>query len=108
MALENAFEGLATESKQDSLLTELGKKTEPTDIQNAELILVFRTLLQAIQYPAWLDRSANAIRNQVQSGTVTTVTTVTNLTNFGSMGADVSFRVNTNIAWANNVRRTIT
>lgn len=72
---------------------------------------VLRKVLSAIINPPYLDKSINAIRNQVQSGTITTVTTVstvTNLTNFGSQAADVTFRINSNNAWANNVRRLIT
>lgn len=100
--------GASTSAKQDSILTELQQKTEPTDIQLGELIIMFRSLFQALQYPAWLDRSANAIRNQVQSGTISTVSTVTNLTNFGTQGADVTYRINSLSSWALNVRSLIT
>ncbi len=91
--------------------------TEPTDIQSTELIIVLRLVLLALTNPPYLDKSANAIRNQVQSGTVTTVSTVTgvttvatvtNLTNFGSMSADVSLRILTMNAWSSNVRSLIT
>lgn len=100
-------EGIATSEKQDLVLSELEKKTEPSDIQNTELIILFRQLLLAVQNPPYLDKSANAIRNQVQSGTVTTVTTVTNLTNFGTQSADVLFRLESQNMWSNNVRRLI-
>jgi hypothetical protein len=82
--------------------------TEPTDIQLGEFIPLLRSILFAIANPSYVDKAANATRVQVQSGTVTTVTTVTNLTNFGTQSADVTFRINSNNAWANNVRRLIT
>lgn len=47
--------------------------------------LWFRALLQAVVNPPWLDKSANAIRNQVQSGTITTVTTVTTVSTVTNM-----------------------
>jgi hypothetical protein len=76
-----------------------------------ELIVVIRNFLFVLVNPPYIDKSANAIRNQVQSGTITTVTTVTNLTNltnFGSMPADVTYRINSNNMWANVCRRLIT
>jgi hypothetical protein len=82
--------------------------TTPTDIQLSELIPLFRALLIAIANPSYVDKSANVIRNQVQSGTVTTVTTVTNLTNFGTQGADVTYRINSLTSWGINVRSLIT
>lgn len=99
---------VSTSEKQDQILTELNKKTEPGDIQLGELTTVLRTLLLSINNPPYIDKSANAIRNQVQSGTITTVSTVTNLTNFGSQGADVMLRLTTLNAWAVNVRNLIT
>lgn len=101
-------------AKQDLILAELQSKTEPSDHQNIDILPVLRSMLGALVNPPWLDKSANVIRNQVQSGTittvstVTTVTTVTNLTNFGSQGADVTYRINNNNAWANVVRDRIT
>lgn len=74
----------------------------------AELIPVFRALLLAIANPSYIDKSANVIRNQVQSGTVTTVTTVTNLTNIGSFSADHLQRQANMAAWATNIRSLIT
>lgn len=74
----------------------------------AELIPVFRALLLAIANPPYIDKSANAIRNQVQSGTITTVTTVTNLTNVGSFTADHLQRQANMAAWATNIRSLIT
>lgn len=91
-------------NKINDTLTELRQKTEPADNQQVELINSLRLVVQALQNPPYIDKSANAIRNQLQSGTVTTVT---NLTNFGTQGADVTFRVNSRIAWANNVRQII-
>lgn len=96
------------ESKQDAILAELAQKTEATQNQQVELINALRVLTMAIANPSWVDKSANALRNQVQSGTVTTVTTVTNLTNFGTQGADVTYRINSLNAWSNNVRQIIT
>ena len=67
-------------------------------------------MLLAIQYPGWLDRTANQIRAQI-TGSVTTVTTVTTLTgqtNIGSYSWDMATKVNTMNAWSNVQRRTIT
>jgi len=54
----------ATSDKQDTILTELQQKTEPTDIQLGELIPVLRTLILALTNPPYIDKSANAIRKQ--------------------------------------------
>lgn len=101
---------LSKESTQQDVLTEIQKKTSPSDIQPVELIPLFKQLIQSIVYPPWLDRSANAIRNQVQSGTittVTTVTTVTGMTNIDSYQGKLLI-INQNIsAWANACRSRI-
>lgn len=102
----------ATSANQTSILTELQQKTEPTDIQLGELIILLRSLMIAIANPSYIDKSANAIRNQVQSGTITTVSTVTNMTNlngnFGAFTADHLQRMNNMTAWASNIRNLIT
>jgi len=70
----------------------------------------FKQALTRIIYPAWYDRSANAIRNQVQSGTITTVSTVTTVTTVAGLTNVDSYQgklliINQNIsAWANLVR----
>lgn len=94
----------STSNNQSLIIQELQKKPNLTDTPVNDLLVLFKLLLQAVQNPPWLDKSANAIRNQVQSGTVTTVT---NLTNFGSMSADISFRLNSQNTWANTQRRTL-
>lgn len=101
---------IATTTKQDSILTELQQKTEPTDVQLAELIPLFRALLLAIANPSYVDKSANQMRAQVTGSltTVTTVTTVTNLTNIGTFGADHLQRMANITAWTTNVRNLIT
>jgi len=105
--------GGATSAKQDELLTELQKKTEPSDIQNVEMINALRALLQQIAVPSWFDPTTNTLRVgttavTVSSGTVTTVGTVTNLTNFGTNAADVMARDISISTWAMNSRSTIT
>lgn len=105
-ATQSTLEDVLTEL--EDVNTELEKKTEPNDIQMSEVIPMLRTILNAIANPSYVDKSANAIRNQVQSGTVTTVSTVTTLTNFGSQGADVLYRIQSNTAWAVNIRSLIT
>lgn len=105
--------GQSTSAKQDQILTELQKKTEPNDIQQIELIDMFRLLLQAIQYPTYIDRSGNQIRTTavVTSATLAAnqdIRTVTNLTNIGSFSADHMQRMNNMAAWAVNVRSLIT
>jgi hypothetical protein len=80
--------------------------TTPTDNQSVDILNSLRAVLLAITNPPYIDKSANQARVQatISSGTVTTVT---GLTNFGSQAADVTFRINSNNAWANNVRRLI-
>jgi len=95
---------LATSDKQDTILTELQQKTEPTDIQLGELIPLFRALLMAIANPSYVDKSANQMRSQV-TGTLTTVTT---LTNVGSFTGDHLQRQANITAWATNIRSLIT
>ena len=104
-----ALQRVATEAKQDALIAELEKKTDPTDVQLSELIPVLRALILAIANPAYVDKSANAIRNQVQSGTITTLTNLTNINgNIGSFSADHLQRQANITAWAANVRNLIT
>lgn len=81
--------------------------------QQVELINVFRSLLQAILYPGWLDRSSNQIRTTtvVTSATLAAnqdIRTVTNLTNVGSFSGDILQRSANVTAWATNVRSLIT
>ena len=44
-----------------------------------------KSLQQATVDPPYLDKTINAIRNQVQSGTITTVSTVTTATTVGTV-----------------------
>ena len=89
-------------------LDRMVQPTTPNDTQLSELIPVFRAILQAIANPSYVDKSANAIRNQVQSGTITTVTTVTTVTNMGTWpGGQLSFTASQN-TWANMCRSLIT
>lgn len=90
--------GAATSEKQDDIVE---------GITNKDLFEAIRNLLRAIVYPPWIDRSANAIRNQVQSGTVTTVTTLTNQTNIGSYTWNTKIQTDSVGIWASSVRRTI-
>lgn len=93
--------GGATEAKQDA---------EIDAISNKDIFLTLKDLIKSITYPAWLDRSANAIRNQVQSGTittVTTVTTVTGITNLDGYQAKLQVINQNNGAWAQVVRARI-
>jgi len=93
-----------------------GKKTLKTSESGsmevmAEVMPMLRAILTAIANPSYVDKSANALRNQVQSGTittVTTVTTVTNLTNVGSFPGNHLQVMNNITAWATNVRSLIT
>lgn len=119
--------GGSTEAKQDDSIAILGDiKTavenppaQPAPVGGAteaeqeignDFLAWFKQAMNRIIYPPWFDRSANAIRNQVQSGTittvstVTTVTTVTGLTNIDSYQGKLLI-INQNIsAWANLVR----
>lgn len=107
--------GGATSEKQDSqlskeqeILAELQLKADANEAQMAEFIIALRNVLNVIANPVHGDKSNNALRILVVSGTVTTVTTVTNLTNFGTQAADGLFRINTNLAWSQIVRPRIT
>ena len=51
-----------------------------------DLTVVVRSLQQATVDPPYLDKSINAIRNQVQSGTINTVTTVTTVNTVNTVG----------------------
>ena len=99
----------ATSAKQDLLLAELQQKTEPSDIQNVEIINALRVLLQQIATPVWYDPTTNTLKVGTHAVTVSsgTVTTVTNLTNFGTNAADVMARDTSINTWANVARRTI-
>lgn len=114
--IDMSTEGIATETKQDSQITqlaniliELTQKTEATQNQQVELINAIRLVLQLIANPAYVDKSANQMRSQVTGSltAVTTVTTVTNLTNIGSFPADHLQRMDNMTAWATNVRQII-
>lgn len=75
----------------------------------------FKTLLKALQYPNYLDRSLNALRIAIVNtiATVTTVTTVTTVSsvtdqaNIGGYNAQVMVRSATRQAWYNSVRSRI-
>lgn len=87
----------ATEVTQNDILVELQNNMN-------EINIAIKNLYIAIANPSYVDKSANAIRNQVQSGTVTTVTTVTGLTNIDSYQGK-TLVVGQNIAaWASVVR----
>jgi hypothetical protein len=95
----------------------------PVSIANASPVEVtlngieswFKTILSALQYPNYLDRTINAIRVAVINtiGTVSTVTGVTtvstvstlsNQTNIGSYTADVQNYAGSRTAWSQIVR----
>lgn len=101
---------VSTEGTLASVLAELQKKLNSTDTIIADLTVLFRSFFQSITNPPYIDKSANAIRNQVQSGTittVTTVTTVTGMTNVDSYQGKLLI-INQNInAWANSCRSLI-
>jgi len=96
-----------TDAEQTSLLVSIKANTEAI----SALSVVIKALQQATVNPPYLDKTANAIRNQVQSGAITsvgTVTTVTGLTNVdGYQGKMLMIGQNMS-AWANTVRSRIT
>lgn len=80
------------------------------EISNKDLMIAIKNLLIAIANPSYVDKSVNAIRNQVQSGTITTVSTVSALTNVSQIDSIQGrlLMMNSNVnAWANSQRRTI-
>lgn len=89
-----------------------GNPTSQTDgSQITDLLVLFHEFLKFITDPPNLDKSLNATRQTVVSGTVdtvTTVTTVTNLTNMGAWSASqLQFDQSQN-TWANMCRSLIT
>lgn len=102
-----AISGFATSAKQDSLLTEVQKKTEPTDFQMTDIMVLLKQLLTAVVYPNYLDRSLNSIRignNTVSIAANQDIRTVATVTNLGTFPADHMQRMNNMTAWAVNVR----
>ena len=85
----------------------VGGATEVNQLTGLSIIPWLKGILTKIAYPAWFDPTANVIRNQVQSGTITTVTTVTTVagvTNIDGYQGKLLV-INQNIsAWANCVR----
>lgn len=69
---------------------------------------ILREAIYLIHNPPYIDKANNAIRNVPAGGSIATITTLTTLANFGTQPADVTYRINSNNAWANTVRRTIT
>jgi hypothetical protein len=106
-SFDEKFKVLATENlvfdPEGNTLNRMKQPTTPTDNQSVDILNSLRAVLLAITNPPYIDKSANQARVQatISSGTVT------GLTNFGSQAADVTFRINSNNAWANNVRRLI-
>lgn len=87
-----------------------GGATEANQLTMLSIIPWLKTILLKIVYPAWYDATANVIRNQVQSGTITTVTTVTTvsgLTNLDGYQAKLQVINQNNGAWAQVVRARI-
>lgn len=75
-------------------------------VQEVEVVLTLKQILQALQNPPHMDKSQNRIRETavIESGTVTTVT---GMTNFGTQPADALYRLTSQNTWANVQRRTI-
>ena len=73
-----------------------------------DMVTMLRSILIAIANPSYVDKSANAIRNQVQSGTITTVGTVTTIGTFNSWAGDPITRMINLNTWANSCRSLIT
>ena len=101
----------------DASLSEQQAQTVILDLirQNTDALqaiaVVVKSLQQAQVDPSYLDKSANAIRNQVQSGTITTVSTVTSvsaLTNVDSYQGKLLMVGQDIAAWAGVVRERIT
>jgi len=99
-----------TDSTAQALLQQIESNSELL----AQLAVVVKNQQQATVDPPYLDKSVNAIRNQVQSGTITTVTTVTTCATVTNMSQVDSYQgkllmIGQDIsAWANVVRGRIT
>lgn len=130
---ENTIAGLVAASSVDgtpvvikanpltgALKTEGSSSSSSTQIQNSnsevinpatdETLNALRKLLVSIANPNYVDKSANQVRVQVNTGSlsgVTTVTTVAGLTNIDSyQGKLLMVGINSD-AWANTCRRLI-
>lgn len=82
-----------------------------TDDRGIDMMSFLLMIKNVISNPSYLDKSANAIRNQVQSGTITTVTTVTTvagLTNIDGYQGKLPIKNNNMAAWALACRARIT
>jgi hypothetical protein len=97
----------ATEAKQDAMIAEIAQKTEPSDIQNVDILFALRNLMQVMANPGYLNKSSNALWVVPNGGTVGTVTTVTGLTNIDSYQGKLLVLNQNNSAWASVVRSRI-
>jgi len=72
-------------------------------VQEVEVVLTLKQILQALKNPPHMDKSQNRIRETavIESGTVS------NLTNIGTQPADALYRLTSQNTWANVQRRTI-
>jgi hypothetical protein len=77
--------------------------TSPLEVMVNGVESWLKTILSALQYPNYLDRTINAIRVAVIN-TIGTVTTLTNQTNIGSYTADVQNYAGSRTAWSQIVR----
>jgi len=95
--------------------------SNPLSIALDNISVMFRAILKAIQYPNYVDRSANAVRanvlNSLTVGTlptlaavtnVATVAAVTNVANIGNYNGEILARSISRSAWYNSVRPRIT
>lgn len=94
----------ATEEKQDAILSEISQKTEPSDVQNIDVIYALRNLMQVMANPGYLNKNSNALSVAPVGGTVTTVTGLSNIDSY--QGKLLVLNQN-NSAWAQVVRSRI-
>lgn len=105
-------DGVAVDTSETNPLPVSIANASPVEVTLNGIESWFKTILSALQYPNYLDRTINAIRVAVINtiGTVTTVTTVTttttltNQTNIGSYTADVQNYAGSRTAWSQIVR----
>lgn len=109
----NPETGLATSAKQDTLLTELQRKADLTEVQptfDEGNNILLREMLEQLNIPLWYDPATNSLK-AVVTGAVTatmTSTTLTNITNIGSIPTDPLVPAAINQSWILGVRHLLT
>lgn len=96
-------DGVAVDTSEANPLPVSIANASPVEVTLNGIESWFKTILSALQYPNYLDRTINAIRVAVIN-TIGTVTTLGNQVNIGSYTADVQNYAGSRTAWSQIVR----